>query len=114
MDHGEVTRNATVGIILAGGAGRRMGGRGKALMPLANKPLIEYVIANFAPQVGRLAISVHAQESLLERFGLSLIEDDAPARSGPTAGLSAGIAWCSLNAEVEWLALASQKRSVSS
>ena len=48
-----------VGLILAGGEGRRMGYINKGLVALAARPLIEHVIARFSPQVSELYISAN-------------------------------------------------------
>ena len=45
------------GLILAGGEGRRMAGRDKGLISLANKPLVEYAIECLQPLVDDLSIS---------------------------------------------------------
>ena len=50
------TENIT-GIILAGGASRRMNGIDKAWMPYEGKPLIKHVIERGKPQVNELIIS---------------------------------------------------------
>ena len=46
-------------VILAGGAGRRIGGR-KAFVVLGERPLIAHVIDRLAPQVAGMAIKRHA------------------------------------------------------
>lgn len=94
------------GVILAGGAGSRMGGANKALVRLGGKPLIERAIATFSPQVGHLAISVHDQTDGLERYAFPLLADDAGERSGPTAGLRAALRWAADKKGSKWLALA--------
>jgi molybdenum cofactor guanylyltransferase len=100
-----ISPSTVAGVILAGGAGERMGGRSKALVTLHGKPLIEHAIANFAPQVGALALSVHTQTGELDRYTLPILTDDTAERSGPTAGLRVAIAWCARETSAEWLAL---------
>lgn len=78
------------GVILAGGQGRRMGGRDKALLPLAGRPLIAHVIDRLEPQVERLAISANGEAGRF-RLGLPVLPDEAPA--GPLSGLLAALRW---------------------
>ncbi len=81
------------GLILAGGAGTRMGGD-KALMPLAGKPLISHVVARLAPQVDMLAISANGDPDRFDALDLPVLSDlPGEAGEGPVAGLRAGLAW---------------------
>lgn len=77
------------GIILAGGAGRRMGGADKALLALAGRPLIAHVIDRFAPQVETLFVSANGDPDRLAGFGLPVLPDEAPM--GPLSGILAGL-----------------------
>jgi molybdopterin-guanine dinucleotide biosynthesis protein A len=84
------------GLILAGGTGRRMGGRDKALLRLADRPLLAHVIDRFAPQVEMLALSANGDVLRFAGFGLPVLQD-GPSGAGPLAGLLAGLDWA--NAE---------------
>ena len=64
----------TAGVVLAGGAGRRMGG-GKPLQHLGERTLIEHVINRFRPQVEALWISARDNRGTLVGYGLPVIED---------------------------------------
>jgi molybdopterin-guanine dinucleotide biosynthesis protein A len=44
------------GLILAGGAGRRVGGSDKGLLSYRGRPLIAQVVQRLGPQVGALMI----------------------------------------------------------
>jgi len=77
------------GIILAGGAGRRMGGADKALLQLAGRPLLSHVIERFAPQVAGLALSANGDPARFAGFGLTVLPDEA--RLGPLSGVLAGL-----------------------
>ena len=80
------------GIVLAGGASRRLG-RDKALVRLGGQRLVDRVADRLAPQVTALAISRH--DGLLDapRPGATLLADAAGPRDGPLAGLLAGLDW---------------------
>ena len=54
------------GVILAGGLGRRMGGVDKGLQQLNGKPMVQWAIERFAPQVDELLINANQNA---ERYG---------------------------------------------
>jgi len=82
---------AVSGIVLAGGLGRRMGGVDKGLQPLRGKPLVEWVLSRFAPQVGELIINANQNVERYEAFGHRVVRDDIGGFAGPLAGLHAGL-----------------------
>ena len=45
-----------IGIVLAGGRSRRMGGGDKCLLPLAGRPLLAHVIERLKPQISELIV----------------------------------------------------------
>lgn len=79
------------GVILAGGAGRRMGGADKALLQLAGQSLLSHAIARLEPQVERLAISANGDAARFDGFGLPVLPDATPF--GPLAGVLAALHW---------------------
>jgi len=50
------------GIILAGGKGKRLGGKKKALYSLAGKPMLEHVITRLDPLFDRLILVTNTPE----------------------------------------------------
>ena len=50
------------GCILAGGQGRRLGGKGKAFINLSGKPLINHSIDNMKKQVSELSVNTRFSE----------------------------------------------------
>jgi molybdopterin-guanine dinucleotide biosynthesis protein A len=84
-----------LGLILAGGLGRRMEGIAKPFARLGGVALIERVISRARPQCETLAINPH--EATLEAceayagFGLPLLADAVPGHAGPLAGVLAGL-----------------------
>lgn len=87
------------GLILAGGAGMRMGGADKGLIDYQGRPLVAHVIERLAPQVDGLLISANRNLEIYAQFGHPLISDEHPDYRGPLAGLAAGLAAC----PTEWL-----------
>ncbi len=78
------------GIILAGGAGRRMGAD-KALMPLGGRPLVQWVADSFGPQVEDLALSANGDPQRFAFMGLPVLPDSQV--QGPLSGVLAGLHW---------------------
>ena len=75
------------GLILAGGAGRRVGGRDKGLMAWREKPLVAHVIQRITPQVGPLLLSCNRNTEKYATFGLPLVSDSRGEFQGPLAGI---------------------------
>lgn len=79
------------GIVLAGGQGRRMGGVDKGLKPLNGKPMVQRVIARFAPQVDEVLINANQNLEAYRAFGYPVIPDAIGGYAGPLAGLHRGL-----------------------
>jgi len=86
-------RRNIAGLVLAGGAGRRMGEANKALVMLAGRPLIEHAIARLAPQVAAIALSANRDADRLAAYGFPILPDRDPRLLGPLAGILAGLCW---------------------
>ena len=83
---------AVLGVILAGGLGRRLGGD-KATRPLAGQPMLAHVIARLAPQFapGLLLLNSNGHAVELTHIGLPVIADTVVGRPGPLAGILAAM-----------------------
>lgn len=81
-----------VGVIIAGGQARRMGGADKPMMKLAGMPLIDHVAKRILPQVETLAINANGD---LGRFSQDcpVFPDDTPGFQGPLAGILTAMRW---------------------
>ena len=75
------------GVVLAGGQGRRMGGVDKGLTLLREKPMVEWAIERFAPQVDELLINANQNLQQYASFGHRVIPDEIGGFAGPLAGL---------------------------
>ncbi|MGZ9809229.1 molybdenum cofactor guanylyltransferase MobA [Pseudoroseicyclus sp. H15] len=91
--HDTSRRMIPLGLILAGGAGRRMCGADKALLPLAGGPLWRHVEARLAPQVASLAIAAGGGGDRFAGFGGAVLPDAGAPGQGPLAGILAGMRW---------------------
>ena len=85
-----------LGLLLAGGASRRMGGGDKCLRELGGRTLLAHVIARVAPQVDRLLLSANGDPARFAAYGLTVIPDmkrTDEENHGPLAGIAAGLDW---------------------
>jgi molybdopterin-guanine dinucleotide biosynthesis protein A len=77
------------GVILAGGAGRRVGGRDKGLILWRGKPLIAHVATILKPQVDKLLISCNRNANRYGEYARTTVADKRQDYQGPLAGLEA-------------------------
>ncbi|MEM9256832.1 MAG: molybdenum cofactor guanylyltransferase MobA [Pseudomonadota bacterium] len=83
---------AITGIILAGGAGSRVGGQDKGLMTLQGQLMISHVSERVRRQVHTLVISCNRNPEIYHRFSDRIVQDLRPGFQGPLAGLEAAAA----------------------
>lgn len=86
-----IARTDILGVILAGGRSRRMGGGDKFLLPLAGRPLIAHVAERLRPQVGATIVSANGDPARLAFLGLDIVPDDDGGDGGPLGGILAGL-----------------------
>lgn len=79
------------GVLLAGGQGRRMGGVDKGLQLLRGKPMVQWVIERFAPQVDELLVNANQNIEQYQTLGHRVIPDAIDGFAGPLAGLHRGL-----------------------
>ena len=79
------------GVILAGGLGRRMGGVDKGLKPLRGRPMVEWVVERFAPQVDEVLVNANQNLDVYGRLGHRVVPDEIGGFAGPLAGLHRGL-----------------------
>ena len=84
----------TVGVVLAGGASRRMGGSPKAAMTLGRETLLERAAARLRPQVDAMVINSNDDLAL---EGVQTVRDPFEDRKGPLAGVLAAMMWAGAN-----------------
>lgn len=96
---------SVVGIILAGGLAKRMGGGDKCLLPLAGKTLLQRTVERAQPQVESLLLNANGNSLRFARTRLPVIPDVFPNNLGPLAGIHAGLKRMAAdNPNAEWLA----------
>ncbi|WP_108484842.1 molybdenum cofactor guanylyltransferase MobA [Oceaniglobus ichthyenteri] len=82
-----------LGVILAGGLARRMGGGDKGLLPLGAGTILSHVVARLEPQVAGLALNANGDPSRFATLGLPVLPDSIDGFVGPLAGVLAGLDW---------------------
>ena len=78
---------SVLGVVLAGGQSRRMGGADKAELELAGQPLIAHAVARATPQVDDLIINVNHAPERFNHFLVPVVPDVLPDHAGPLAGI---------------------------
>lgn len=96
-----ITTHALTGMVLAGGEGRRMGGRDKGLEPFAGLPLFAHTAARLEGQVAELLISANRNLDAYRLFG-RVISDAESGFQGPLMGIYSGLR----AANTPWLLIA--------
>jgi molybdopterin-guanine dinucleotide biosynthesis protein A len=86
-----------IGVLLAGGLARRMGGGDKPLRLLAGRPLLDHVIERLRPQVAGLVLNANGDPARFAPYGLPVVADSIPDYAGPLAGILAGLDWTAEN-----------------
>jgi molybdopterin-guanine dinucleotide biosynthesis protein A len=82
-----------VGLLLAGGQSRRMGGGDKALRLLGGVSLLDRAIARLRPQVEALVLNANGDPARFAGLGLPVVADSVADFAGPLAGVLAGLDW---------------------
>src|SRR5277367_3982418 len=104
---GPVRAGALVGVVLAGGEGRRMGpGLLKPLRLLGGKPMVAHVVERLRPQVMDLVVVANDPSPVFRTLDVPVIADPPDVqraarregrRLGPLAGILAGMEWAVKN-----------------
>jgi molybdopterin-guanine dinucleotide biosynthesis protein A len=100
---GPVRSGALVGVVLAGGEGKRMGpGALKPLRLLAGRPMVAHVVERLRPQVMDLVVVANEPAAAFRALKVAVIPDPPDIlraaeregrKLGPLAGILAGMEW---------------------
>jgi molybdopterin-guanine dinucleotide biosynthesis protein A len=94
----------TLGLVLAGGLARRMGGGDKARVTIGGVTILQRVLACLTPQCARIIINANGDPARFADTRLPVVADSVPDFAGPLAGALAGLDWAAANApQCEWL-----------
>ena len=94
-----------LGVLLAGGRARRMGGGDKGLSMLGGRPMMARIIDCVRPQVSALIINANGDPGRFAEYGLGVVADVIGDFAGPLAGVLTGLEWAAANAaNTKWVA----------
>jgi molybdopterin-guanine dinucleotide biosynthesis protein A len=95
----------TLGVLLAGGLARRMGGGDKPLKTIAGRTILERVIERLAPQCEALILNANGDPARFAFTGIPVVPDSVPGFAGPLAGILAALDWAAAHKpHIEWVA----------
>lgn len=83
----------TLGVLLAGGLARRMGGGDKGMRSLGGRTILARVILRMANQCDGLILNANGDPARFADTGLAVVADDVPGFAGPLAGILAALDW---------------------
>lgn len=94
----------TVGVLLAGGLARRMGGGDKCLRSLGGETLLARALRRLDGQVARMLLNANGDPARFAGYPLPVVADPVDGFAGPLAGVLAGLDWAAANApEAAWI-----------
>ena len=88
---------ATLGVVLAGGLARRIGGGDKPMRTIGGRPMMERILARFAPQCAQTILNANGDPQRFQSFGLPIVADTIEGFAGPLAGILAALDWAAAN-----------------
>lgn len=97
MQPGSSPYPETLGVILAGGLARRMGGGDKGFRRVGGVPILARVIERLSPQCAGLVLNANGDPARFAAYGLPVVADGVPDFAGPLAGVLAGLDWAAEN-----------------
>jgi molybdenum cofactor guanylyltransferase len=86
-------RAPILGLVLAGGLARRMGGGDKTRIRIGGKTILERVLARLKPQCAAVILNANGDPARFADSGLPVVPDTVPDFAGPLAGILAGLDW---------------------
>lgn len=95
----------TLGLVLAGGLARRMGGGDKPLRQVGGRSILERLIDRVRPQCAGMIVNANGDPARFAAFGLPVVADTVPGFAGPLAGILSGLDWTAANRPgTDWVA----------
>jgi molybdopterin-guanine dinucleotide biosynthesis protein A len=91
-------RSPILGLVLAGGLARRMGGGDKTRIRVGGKTILERVLARLEPQCASIILNANGDPARFADTGLPVVADTVPDFAGPLAGILAGLDWAAAHA----------------
>ena len=95
----------TLGLVLAGGLARRMGGGDKARIEIGGRSILQRVLDCLKPQCIRIIVNANGDPARFADTALPVVVDSVPDFAGPLAGILAGLDWAAANTpDIPWIA----------
>ena len=82
-----------VGVLLAGGLARRMGGGDKCLQELGGETLLARTIGRARPQVDALILNANGDPARFAAYDVPVVADVVAGFAGPLAGILTAMEW---------------------
>jgi molybdopterin-guanine dinucleotide biosynthesis protein A len=82
-----------LGLVLAGGLARRMGGGDKARIRVGGVTILQRVLERIKPQCAAVILNANGDPARFADAGLTVVPDSVPGFAGPLAGILAGLDW---------------------
>ena len=89
---------SVIGVLLAGGRSRRMGGGDKCMMRVGGQTMLARAIDRLRPQTDSLILNANGDPDRFSEFGLPVAADQVEGFAGPLAGVLAGLDWACTHA----------------
>ncbi|HEY7300757.1 MAG TPA: molybdenum cofactor guanylyltransferase MobA [Xanthobacteraceae bacterium] len=94
----------TLGLVLAGGLARRMGGGDKAFIRIGEATILDRVLACLSAQCDGIAINANGDPARFAETGAPVLPDGVTGFLGPLAGVLAGLDYLADKGRgIEWL-----------
>jgi len=94
----------TLGLVLAGGLARRMGGGDKARIKIGGSTILDRVLATMSGQCVDIIINANGDPERFADTGCIVVADSIPDFAGPLAGILAGLDWVAEHRpSIEWV-----------
>lgn len=99
-----MTHEPTLGVVLAGGLARRMGGGDKPMREIGGRTILDHVVARLSPQCDGLVLNANGDPSRFAAFNLPVVADTVADNPGPLAGVLAALDWAADNRpQAQWV-----------
>lgn len=96
--------DSIVGVLLAGGLARRMGGGDKPMQTVGGRSMLARVVARLAPQCDGLILNANGDPARFADLKLPVTADAVAGFPGPLAGILAGLDWVATNRpDARWM-----------
>ena len=92
-----ISRDQVIGVVLAGGQGRRLGFVNKPLIDIGGKPVLAHILKKMSPQLHEIIINANAAHDEYQHFGLDIVQDELEGFLGPLSGVLTALDWAAMS-----------------